>query len=36
VLFSDRFGQQVIIKDIGGAGGVTSAYRVAKGAPDGY
>jgi tripartite-type tricarboxylate transporter receptor subunit TctC len=29
-------GQQVIIENIGGAGGMIGAYRVAKAAPDGY
>ena len=26
----------MIIEDVGGAGGVTAAYRVARAAPDGY
>ena len=29
-------GQRVIIENIGGAGGMSGAYRVAKAAPDGY
>ena len=33
---SEFLGQQVIIEDVGGAGGVTAAYRVARAAPDGY
>ena len=33
---SEFLGQQVIIEDGGGAGGVTAAYRVARAAPDGY
>jgi tripartite-type tricarboxylate transporter receptor subunit TctC len=33
---SELLGQQVIIENIGGAGGMTGAYRVAKAAPDGY
>src|SRR5262245_6007607 len=33
---SDHLGQQVIIENIGGAGGMTGAARVAKAAPDGY
>jgi tripartite-type tricarboxylate transporter receptor subunit TctC len=33
---SDVLGQQVIIENVGGAGGTTGAYRVAKAAPDGY
>jgi tripartite-type tricarboxylate transporter receptor subunit TctC len=33
---SDYLGQQVIIEDVGGAGGMTGAARVAKAAPDGY
>jgi tripartite-type tricarboxylate transporter receptor subunit TctC len=33
---SEALGQQVIIENIGGAGGMTGAARVAKSAPDGY
>ena len=33
---SELLGQQVIIEDVGGAGGITAAYRVARAAPDGY
>jgi tripartite-type tricarboxylate transporter receptor subunit TctC len=33
---SDSLGQQVIIENIGGAGGMTGTNRVAKAAPDGY
>jgi tripartite-type tricarboxylate transporter receptor subunit TctC len=33
---SEALGQQVIIENIGGAGGATGAARVAKSAPDGY
>jgi tripartite-type tricarboxylate transporter receptor subunit TctC len=33
---SDFLGQQVIVEDIGGAGGMTGAARVAKATPDGY
>src|SRR5712691_5166103 len=33
---TDMLGQQVIIENIGGAGGATGALRVAKAAPDGY
>jgi len=33
---SEFLGQQVIIEDVGGAGGVTAVYRVARAAPDGY
>jgi tripartite-type tricarboxylate transporter receptor subunit TctC len=33
---SEHLGQQVIVENIGGAGGMTGAYRVAKAAPDGY
>src|SRR6185295_12385309 len=32
---SEMLGQQVIIENIGGAGGMTGAARVAKAAPDG-
>jgi tripartite-type tricarboxylate transporter receptor subunit TctC len=33
---SEILGQQIIIENIGGAGGMTGAARVAKSAPDGY
>jgi tripartite-type tricarboxylate transporter receptor subunit TctC len=33
---SEFLGQQVIIENVGGAGGITAAYRVARAAPDGY
>jgi tripartite-type tricarboxylate transporter receptor subunit TctC len=33
---SEVLGQQVIIENVGGAGGITGAARVAKAAPDGY
>src|SRR3982074_1453650 len=33
---SEVLGQQVIIENVGGAGGMTGASRVAKAAPDGY
>ena len=33
---SETLGQQVIIENVGGAGGMSGAYRVAKAAPDGY
>jgi tripartite-type tricarboxylate transporter receptor subunit TctC len=33
---SELLGQQVIIENVGGAGGITAAYRVARAAPDGY
>jgi tripartite-type tricarboxylate transporter receptor subunit TctC len=33
---SDLLGQQVVIENVGGAGGMTGASRVAKAAPDGY
>src|SRR5438552_10094853 len=33
---SDFLGQQVIIENVGGAGGMNGANRVAKAAPDGY
>src|SRR5262245_17386889 len=33
---SSVLGQQVIVENTGGAGGMTGAYRVVKAAPDGY
>jgi tripartite-type tricarboxylate transporter receptor subunit TctC len=33
---SELLGQQVVVENIGGAGGMTGASRVAKAAPDGY
>ena len=33
---SELLGQQVIVEDLGGAGGMTGAARVARAAPDGY
>ena len=33
---SDILGQQVIVENVGGAGGMTGAQRVAQAAPDGY
>jgi tripartite-type tricarboxylate transporter receptor subunit TctC len=33
---SENLGQQVVIENAGGAGGMTGAARVAKAAPDGY
>jgi len=33
---SDVLGQQVVIENVGGAGGMTGAARVAQSAPDGY
>jgi tripartite-type tricarboxylate transporter receptor subunit TctC len=33
---SEILGQQVIVENIGGAGGMTGVSRVAKAAPDGY
>jgi tripartite-type tricarboxylate transporter receptor subunit TctC len=33
---SEALGQQVIVENVGGAGGMTGANRVAKGTPDGY
>src|SRR5262245_40826293 len=33
---SELLGQQVIVENVGGAGGMTGAARVAKASPDGY
>lgn len=33
---SEVLGQQVIIENVGGAGGMVGSARVAKAAPDGY
>src|SRR6267142_2408973 len=33
---SEALGQQVIVENVGGAGGMTGANRVARGTPDGY
>src|SRR5438045_2010532 len=33
---SDGLGQQVIVENVGGAGGMTGLARVARAAPDGY
>jgi tripartite-type tricarboxylate transporter receptor subunit TctC len=33
---SELLGQQVIIENVGGSGGMTGSYRVAKATPDGY
>ncbi len=33
---SEALGQQVVIENVGGAGGMTGSVRVAKAAPDGY
>jgi tripartite-type tricarboxylate transporter receptor subunit TctC len=33
---TEALGQQVVVENIGGAGGMTGANRVAKGTPDGY
>jgi tripartite-type tricarboxylate transporter receptor subunit TctC len=35
-VLSERLGQQVIVENVVGAGGMTGAARVAKAAPDGY
>src|SRR5262249_12660521 len=36
VRLSEILGQQVVIENVGGAGGMTRAWRVAKATPDGY
>jgi tripartite-type tricarboxylate transporter receptor subunit TctC len=36
VRMSELLGQQVVIENVGGAGGLTGTSRVAKAAPDGY
>lgn len=36
VRLSELLGQQIIVENVGGAGGMTGAARVAKAAPDGY
>jgi len=33
---SEQLGQQVVIENVGGSGGMTGSARVAKAAPDGY
>jgi tripartite-type tricarboxylate transporter receptor subunit TctC len=33
---SEHLGEQVIVENVGGAGGMTGSYRVAKAPPDGY
>jgi tripartite-type tricarboxylate transporter receptor subunit TctC len=33
---SEFLGQQVVVENVGGAGGVTGSYRVVKAPPDGY
>jgi len=33
---SEVLGQQVVVENVGGAGGMTGAHRVAKATPDGY
>ena len=32
---SEQFGQQIVVENVGGGGGMTGASRVAKAAPDG-
>src|SRR5689334_14669148 len=36
VRLGEVLGQQIIIENVGGAGGMTGSARVAKAAPDGY
>jgi tripartite-type tricarboxylate transporter receptor subunit TctC len=36
VRMSELLGQQLVVENVGGAGGMTGANRVAKAAPDGY
>src|SRR5919206_1523284 len=33
---SQLIGQQIVVENVGGAGGMTGSQRVAKAAPDGY
>ena|SRR5215475_6214850 len=33
---SEQLGQQIIVENVGGAGGMAGSFRVAKAAPDGY
>src|SRR6187399_3728375 len=33
---SESLGQQIVVENMGGAGGMTGSNRVAKAAPDGY
>jgi tripartite-type tricarboxylate transporter receptor subunit TctC len=33
---SEALGQQIVVENVGGAGGITGAARVARAAPDGY
>src|SRR6516165_794854 len=33
---SERLGQQIVIENVGGSGGMTGSARVAKAPPDGY
>jgi tripartite-type tricarboxylate transporter receptor subunit TctC len=33
---SESLGQQIVVENMGGAGGMTGSYRVAKASPDGY